>query len=105
MGAATKQEYFEFWEILKAKNVSEDCFKEIAKTFKISEKLAANSVSLLKKVASSGTLEDFVTYIESRELPAVKLTPSEMEAVKGGASLPYLDIVRIIKNSTILIPV
>ena len=60
MGAATKQEFVQVWETLKTKKISDSFYKEVAKTFNISENAAASSISILKKVACSGSYEDFL---------------------------------------------
>jgi hypothetical protein len=88
MGAAKKHDdLVQVWESLKSVGIPEGAIEQISKQYNITEKVAAVSVSILKKVACSGTYEDFVNYIETRELPALKLTPPEMEAVKGGKNL------------------
>ena len=109
MGAAEKHEVLvEVWNSLKSTSVQDGVIKEISKQHNITEKVAAVSISILKKVACSGTFEDFVNYIETKELPALRLTSSEMEAVKGGMIYPGFgalsDLAKFIKNSTRLIP-
>ena len=88
MGAAQKHEdLVQVWESLKSAGIPEGAIKQISKQYNITEKVAAFSVAILKKVACSGTYEDFLNYIETKELPSLKLTPSEMEAVKGGMNV------------------
>jgi hypothetical protein len=88
MGAAKKHDdLVQVWESLKSAGIPEGAIEQISKQYSITEKVAAVSVSILKKVACSGTYEDFVNYIETKELPALKLTSSEMDAVKGGKAV------------------
>jgi hypothetical protein len=91
MGAALKHdELVQVWESIKATNLSGEVVKGIASKFHISEKVAEASMSVLKKVAACGSFDDFKNYVESNELPALKLTSSEMESVKGGRSVPII---------------
>ena len=39
---------------------------------------------LVSKVAKNSSEEEFVTFVIEHEVPALKLTPKEMEAIKGG---------------------
>lgn len=41
-------------------------------------------LSLASKVAKNTTEEEFITFIVEHEVPALKLTPKEMEVIKGG---------------------
>lgn len=107
MGAAEKHEVLvEIWNSLKSTSFPDGAINEISKQHNITEKVATVSISILKKVACSGTFEEFVNYMDTKELPALKLTSSEMEAVKGGMNVypprgGILDLLKIIKNSTI----
>jgi hypothetical protein len=96
MGTTVKNpEMSELWNLLKTSTASEESIIGLSKQMNVAEKVLTASFSVLKKVACSGSYEDFVNYFESRELPALKLTPSEMEVVKGGVVFP--DINKIIK--------
>jgi hypothetical protein len=91
MGAALKHdELVQVWESIKATNLSEEMVKGIASKFHISEKVAEASMSVLKKVAAYGSFDDFKNYVESNDLPPIKLTSSEMDSVKGGRTLPFI---------------
>ena len=41
-------------------------------------------IVLLRKVARSCREEEFVDFTSNNQIPAVKLTPAEMEVLKGG---------------------
>lgn len=50
----------------------------------INVKKPEEATKLLKKIAVSSSEKDFVDFILKNEIPAIKLTDSEMETLKGG---------------------
>ena len=38
----------------------------------------------MKKVANHSSIEEFQNFVSDREIPAIKLTNKEMNAIKGG---------------------
>ena len=44
----------------------------------------ADALVLLSKIASSTSPEEFAAVITQNELPAIKLSPQEMEVIQGG---------------------
>jgi len=72
------------WHNFKRLSNSKDAAKELSKTLNVSETDASRTLSNLKIVAEKSTFEDFKAYLESGEIPPMKLTASEMENIKGG---------------------
>jgi len=46
--------------------------------------LNASQIDLMKKVAAEATPDDFYNFINSGQMPAISLSPKEMEQIRGG---------------------
>lgn len=56
----------------------------------------AKKIEVASKIAKNCTEEEFLESISTDQLPAVKLSPDEMELIKGGGKTGWLGIISLI---------
>ena len=83
--ALSETELKSLWNSIKVTDVSPDKVKQISEHYKTTEKMTSSFLSVLKKIASGSSFDEFKHFLQTANMPAVKLTSSEMEALKGGA--------------------
>jgi hypothetical protein len=91
----TDHELYSAWEKIRSGEVISDVSK-IASEANIDPKIVSTCLGLIGKVAKSAGFEEFVDFIENNQLPAMKLSTSEMQALKGGNNKDLFKLVRII---------
>jgi len=96
--ALKREELKTTWEIIRNGKPVQGAEAKLAEIAKFDLKTAKGCVGVLDKVAKNCSFEEFYDFVERSEIPAVKLTPSEMEAIKGGCFSPGPSLINIIKG-------
>jgi hypothetical protein len=103
MSTALKREELHIaWEKIRSGRIAEDGDKVLSSEANINQKTAIACLGVIDKVAKKGSFEDFVTFIETKEIPTLKLSRAEMEALKGGSfPSPWSIVKLVLKGVTI----
>jgi len=102
--ALKREELHHVWEKIRSGKIAEDGDKTLASEANIDQKTAKACLGVMAKVAKNGNFEDFVSFVETKEIPALKLSSAEMEALKGGSfPSPWSIVKLVIKGVTIFI--
>lgn len=91
----TREEGQQLYQFFSSPNVDE--LVQIAKNDQLKELFKYEEFNVVKKLADNCSLEEFQTFLETKETPSIQLSPSEMEMIKGGGIIGFLS--KIVKNA------
>ena len=93
--AMKREEIHQAWEKFRNGTIAPGTSVAVAQQLKSDPKTTNDYLTVMQKIAKEHVFEDFANYVETKELPAIKLSASEMESLKGG-TIPLLPLVRLI---------
>jgi hypothetical protein len=91
--AMKREEIHQAWEKFRNGTIAPGTSVAVAQQLKSDPKTTNDYLTVMQKIAKEHDFEDFANYVETKELPAIKLSASEMESLKGGTISP----IRILK--------
>lgn len=84
----TKKEVHQIYQFLTSPNV--DALSEKAQEEVVEVRLQGPELEALKKIANHCSLAEFESFIESNDVPPIKLDDRELELIKGGGLASWL---------------
>jgi hypothetical protein len=97
--AIKREEILHVWENFRNGKIAPGSGESLSQQLKSDTKTTSDYLTVMQKIAKEYDFEDFANFVEKNELPALKLSRSEMETLKGG-TIPVWDLLKAVIKGT-----